>query len=257
MKKGKVLGLMALSAVLLTGCVDSMPELTDEESAIVTEYAAGLILKYSPYYDYKLVSAEEVAAAKAAEQALLEAAEQQETDEQEETQTQPDEQEASGQPENQSGEPGQETPAEEVILSAEDMDFAAELGIDDLTLRYQSFELCDSYPRNSSGFRVNAAQGRKLLVVHFGLGTAAGENVDCNLFNYGMRMRMNINDTTSATALSTMLPDELMSYIDVIPAGGTADVVAVAEVNDMTEDEIASLTIQVSSNGGSCMAKLK
>lgn len=65
MKKGKVLGLFAMSAMLLTGCVDSMPELTAEQSELVAEYAAGLILKYSPKYNYKIVSEEEVAAAKA------------------------------------------------------------------------------------------------------------------------------------------------------------------------------------------------
>ena len=68
MKEGKVLGLFVMSAMLLTGCVDSMPELTAEQSEMVAEYAAGLILKYSPKYDYKIVSEEEVAAAKGAMQ---------------------------------------------------------------------------------------------------------------------------------------------------------------------------------------------
>ncbi|MDE6940535.1 MAG: hypothetical protein K2P40_06305, partial [Lachnospiraceae bacterium] len=66
MKKGKVLGLLAMSAVLLTGCVDSMPELTAEQSEIIAEYAAGLLLKYSSNYNYKIASEEEVAAALAA-----------------------------------------------------------------------------------------------------------------------------------------------------------------------------------------------
>ena len=63
MKKGKVLGLIALSAMLLTGCVDAMPELTAEQSDIIAEYAAGLLLKYSPRYEYRIVSEEELAAA--------------------------------------------------------------------------------------------------------------------------------------------------------------------------------------------------
>ena len=65
MKKGKVIGLLVMSAVLLTGCVDSMPDLTAEQSDIIAEYAAGLLLKYSRHYDYKIVSEEELAAAKA------------------------------------------------------------------------------------------------------------------------------------------------------------------------------------------------
>ena len=66
MKKGNVLGILAMSAILLTGCVDSMPELTAEQSEIIAEYAAGLLLKYSPNYNYKIASEEEVAAAMAA-----------------------------------------------------------------------------------------------------------------------------------------------------------------------------------------------
>ena len=58
-----MLGLIALSAVLLTGCVDAMPDLTAEQSDIIAEYAAGLLLKYSPRYQYRIVSEEELAAA--------------------------------------------------------------------------------------------------------------------------------------------------------------------------------------------------
>ena len=54
MKKGKILGLMAMSAVLLAGCADAMPELTDDEAELIAEYAADLLLKYSPNYDYKI-----------------------------------------------------------------------------------------------------------------------------------------------------------------------------------------------------------
>ena len=44
MKKGKILGLMAMSAVLLAGCADAMPELTDDESELIAEYAADLLV---------------------------------------------------------------------------------------------------------------------------------------------------------------------------------------------------------------------
>ena len=71
MKKGKVLCMLVMSAVLLTGCVDAMPDLTREQSGMIAEYAASLLLKYSPNYNYKIVSEEEVAAAKAAEQELM------------------------------------------------------------------------------------------------------------------------------------------------------------------------------------------
>ncbi|MBO5031288.1 MAG: hypothetical protein J6C19_02960 [Lachnospiraceae bacterium] len=252
MKKGKILGILAASAVLLTGCVDSMPELTAEQSDMIAEYAAALLLKYSPNYDYKIVSDEEVAAARAAEQEQAE----------EETQTENAEDISPAENVPQTGmseegekENGQTETGE--ILPADEVDFAAELGIDDLVLWYQSFEICDSYPQDSSGFRLDAAEGKKLLVVHFDLEGNTEEDVDCDLFDSNLTLRMTINDTDSVTALSTLLANDLATYIDTIPAGETADVVAVAEIDDMTEEDVSALTLHISSDKGSCTAKLK
>lgn len=254
MKKGKVLVFLAMSAVLLTGCVDSMPELTAEQSDIIAEYAAGLLLKYSSNYNYKIASEEEVAAAMAAKQEVSESETQQKTEIEVEQQTED---------ETNQGAPSSETqPAEsesgtEQVQFVADLDFAAELGIDDLIIRYQSFEICSSYPQNNSGFRVDAAQGKKLLVMHFDLEGLPEEDVDCNLFDHGIKMRVNINDTASAVVMSTLLPNDLASYIDVVRAGEIVDVVAVAEIDDMTEEEIQTLILRASSNGQTCTVKLK
>lgn len=250
MKKGKVLGLLVMSTVLLTGCVDSMPELTAEQSEIIAEYAAGLLLKYSPRYNYKIVSEEEVAAAMAAgpeasePETETERAEEMET----ESQSSPDAPETETQPESQ------ETTAVQLVA---ELDFAAELGIDDLIVRYQSFELCDSYPQDNSGFSVSAAQGKKLLVMHFDLEGLPEEDVDCNLFDYDIKMRVTINDTASAAVLSTLIPNDLASYMEVVHVGEIVDVVAVAEIDDMTEADIQSLVLQASAGGQTCAARLK
>lgn len=256
MKKGKVLGLFAMSAMLLTGCVDSMPELTAEQSEMVAEYAAGLILKYSPKYDYKIVSEEEVAAAKAAMQETDETVAGGET-ETEQAQTESADNPASTGAQEESPAETEETVVAEVVSSA-DIDLAAELGIDDVIIRYQSFELCDSYPQNNTGFCVDAAQGKKLLVIHFDIEGSPEEDVNCSFFEYGLGIRMRINDTGSVPALSTMIPNDLISFMDAVPAGETVDTVVVAEVEETTEQEIQTLTLQmVSSNGQNCTVKLK
>ncbi|MDE7321899.1 MAG: hypothetical protein K2N73_04090 [Lachnospiraceae bacterium] len=253
MKKGKVLGLFAMSAMLLTGCVDSMPELTTEQSEMVAEYAAGLILKYSPNYNYKILSEEEVAAAKADMQEVDESETDRETE-----QTQAESEEKSGTDLHQEEVPAdtEETVAAEIVSSA-DIDLAAELGIDDVIIRYQSFELCDSYPQGSTGFSVDAAQGKKLLVIHFDLEGSPEEDINCSFFEYQLGIRMKINNISSVSALSTMIPNDLASFMDVVPAGETVDTVIVAEVGEITEQEIHDLTLQMSSNGQSCTVKLK
>ena len=54
MKKGKIIGVLAISACMLTGCIDSMPDMTEEQSELVAEYAADMLLKYSPNYHYRI-----------------------------------------------------------------------------------------------------------------------------------------------------------------------------------------------------------
>lgn len=257
MKKGKVLGLLAMSAVLLTGCVDSMPDLTAEQSDIVAEYAAGLLLKYSPNYNYKVVSEEEVAAAMAELQEKIEPETEKETEEEtDRAQTEEETNQNTSPSESQAAE--QETEQEtEQIQFVSDLDFAAELGIDDLIIRYQSFEVCSSYPQNNSGFSVDAAQGKKLLVIHFDLEGLPEADVDCNLFDYDIKMRVNVNDSGSSVILNTMLPNDLATYMDVVPAGERVDVVALAEVDDISEEEIQTLTLYASSIGQSCAVKIK
>ena len=252
MKKGKVLGLFAMSAMLLTGCIDAMPELTAEQSDIITEYAAGVLLKYSSNYNYKIADEEEVLAAMAARQ---EAAEPETAAE---TEPETDIVQAEGEA-NQNTSPTEaetETEAEQIQFVA-DLDFAAELGIDDLIIRYQAFEICSAYPGDNTGFSVDAAQGKKLLVMHFDMEGLPEEDVDCNLFDYEIKMRVNINDTGSTSVLSTLIPNDLGTYMDIVPAGEIVDVVAVAEIDDMTAEEIQTLTLHAASNSQSCAVKLK
>ena len=254
MKKGKILGILAVSAALLTGCVDSMPDLTANEAAMISEYAAGLLLKYSRNYDYKIVSEEEVAAARAAEQEKLENSMKEES-EADQNQTQSDE---TNENENLETQPPKEQSQEvQVIEASADTDFAAELGIDDVILKYQSFEVCDSYPKEIDGFQVDAAQNKRLLVVHFDLEGSPEKDLECNLFDYSIKCRFNINEVVVVNALNTMLPNELIFYMDTIHAGDIVDVVIVAEINEITQEDITSLTINLSSNNGSCVAKLK
>ncbi len=254
MKKGKVLGLFAMSAMLLTGCIDAMPELTAEQSDIITEYAAGVLLKYSSNYNYKIADEEEVLAAMAARQEAAEP----ETETAAETEPETDIVQAEGEA-NQNTSPTEaetETEAEQVQFVT-DLDFAAELGIDDLIIRYQSFEICSAYPGDNTGFSVDAAQGKKLLVMHFDMEGLPEEDVDCNLFDYEIKMRVNINDTGSTSVLSTLIPNDLGTYMDIVPAGEIVDVVAVAEIDDMTAEEIQTLTLHAASNSQSCTVKLK
>ena len=262
MKKGKILGLMAMSAVLLAGCADAMPELTDDESELIAEYAADLLLKYSPNYDYKIAGEQELAEAMELDrlqQASLEAEGATETVPVEETTEIASEgnSEGANNNDNNDGQTPAETESTEVeLINDIDADIAELLSIDNVVIRYQSFGLSSSYPEGSAGFSVTAAQGKTLLVVRFDVESAAGGAVECNLFDYNLKISMGVNGR-SAQALSTLLPDDIASYMDTIPDGTTKELVAIAEIGEITDEEIESLSLQISNGADRCVLQLR
>ena len=263
MKKYRILGVLAISAVMLTGCIDSMPEMTSDESDMVAEYAAGLLLKYSPNYNYMLVSDDELAAAlnqRALEEQLL-AAETQQTDEEEADEEKTQEQQtpnAETPTEETSEEAVEETPVQMLVDSSTDL--VMELGLaEQVSLRYQSFEICDSYPKDAKGYSgIDAAEGKKLLVMHFDLENDTADKVDCQLFDYSMRLRVTINDSVTRNAEETpLLPDDMLSYSGTLEAGEKTDVIAIAQIEEMSDSDIASLMLQISSSDNSCSIKIR
>lgn len=249
---------------MLTGCMDAMPEMTAEQSGMVAEYAAGLLLKYSPRYNYMLVSEGELNAAlqqrELAEQSTAEISTEEETSEAAETK------ESSETADNKDANPEEsetaassETVPEQQFADA-GTDLAAQLGLGEkVSLKYQSFEICDSYPKNATGYSgVDAAKGRKLIVMHFNIENSTNETVQCALYNYSIRIRADVNDGIRANTKDTpMLPDDMATYDGTLKAGEKADLAAVVEIPEMSDTDISSLTLSISSSNGDCAIKIR
>lgn len=256
MKKSKILGLLAISTVMLTGCVDAMPDMTAEQSDLVAEYAAGLLLKYSPNYDYRLVSDEELAEALA----QVTEADEAETDTEKEEPASGETVQDEEKPAQEETETALQTEQTEMAFADADADLAVVLGLDEgLLLHYQSFEICDSYPQEASGFSgVDAGEGKKLLVLHFDLENSTDGKVDCQLADVSLKLRITVNQSLSTGTMDLqMLPDDMVSFSGSMEAGEKADVTAVAEIEDMSDEDVESLTIQMSSLNGSCNVKVR
>jgi hypothetical protein len=247
LKKFKVIGLLAVTAMLVTGCsLDAMPDLTADESAIISEYAAGLLLKYSSNYDYKLVDNIEILAPEESEDTETETTEETETEQ--ETSTE----------ESYAGENGQssesEGNAQEVSL---DSDFASVLGIDGVNIKYASYEVASSYPKDKDGFSVSASQGNTLLVLHFSIENTTEEDYTLNLIADNMSAKINVNDSLTGNGLNTMLPDDLLSYYDTIAAGQTVDSVILAQLSESAAQELSTINVKISSSSGSVDLKIE
>jgi hypothetical protein len=268
LKKVKFLCTVLVSGILMTGCVDAMPDLTADESDMISEYAASLLLKYSPNYNYKIVSDDELEAA-LLELAVEEASQQEESSvvniEAPSETVASEETEGATEPETgtdtetvtateAASETGQSVESESSSETGKPIsdtsDLAGVLGIDGVSIKYSSYEICDSYPKNNSGFSVSASQGQKLIVIHFDMTNTSGESMNCDLYDYGINVRVSINGSRTLSALSTLLPNELMSFMDTVDAGETVDLVAVVSFNDISDDNLTALSVQVSTSAG-------
>ena len=235
MKKGKIIGVLAVSACMLTGCIDSMPDMTEEQSELVAEYAADMLLKYSPNYHYRIADEEEVASAEAA----METSQEEETMQEESQPSQDLSQTGSG----ETVSVGAETSVED----GSEYDLAAFFGMDQFSIMYASCEITDAYPNAESGvgFSVTAPQGYNLVVLHFDVENLGEEAAQCDLFDQISKVTVNVNDAGYVQALSTLLTNDLTTYMEDIPAGEVADAVVVVPVEQPDLDEIQTAVMQI------------
>ena len=235
MKKGKIIGVLAISACMLTGCIDSMPDMTEEQSELVAEYAADMLLKYSPNYHYRIADEEEVASA----ETEMETSQEEETMQEESQPSQDLSQTGSG----ESVSVGAETSVED----GSEYDLATFFGMDQFSIRYASCEVTDAYPKaeSGSGFSVTAPQGYNLLILHFDVENLGEETAQCDLFDQINKVRVNVNDAGYVQALSTLLTNDLTTYMEDIPAGEVADAVVAVPVEQTDLDEIQTAVMRI------------
>lgn len=253
MRKGKKIGVVFLTAVTLffTACGSSIPEMTEEENAQVVEYAAGLLLKYDENHHSRLVeepekTEEEIAAENEAsvgrqipEQKREIAVEEQAASEQQ---------------------------APEVINVSseaaveENRSIVEFYGIEGAEITYAGHELKDLYPDNDTEevyFAIHAAPGFKLLILNFDVKNIGGQDINLDMIAKNAKFKISINGDTPKYALTTMLMDDLASYIGTVPAGASQRLVLVCEIPEGKTGAIDTIDLQMKTDSDSAVISLE
>ncbi|MDE6965191.1 MAG: hypothetical protein K2P30_16365, partial [Lachnospiraceae bacterium] len=191
--------IMVLSAVLMTGCGNTIPEMTEEEQELVVEYAANTLLKYDKYYERKLIEL-------TLEQELAEDTVPKE-EAMEETEEKP-EKESSLKPDS-----------EVTIIDntgdavSENISIQKFLGLDSVEITYTGNEVCDAYPEQGEDlfFIMNATAGNKLLVLKFQVKNVSGTETELDIAQSNTRFKV-VVDGKQTNALTTMLLNDLAYY---------------------------------------------
>lgn len=227
----------------LTGCIDAMPDMTEEQQALVAEYAADLLLKHSKYYDNGLADLDKIQEA----EAVVEEPEPEFVEEDEEDIL---EDEEALQDERQEG--------TEEATELTDVSLAEALDLEKIDIIFEQYEITDAYPNDNAAFFVNAPQGKKMLVMHFSLKNLSSESVECDIASIEPKIYVSVNDSGDKKAMSTpLLLDDFTTYKGTIAAEDSVSCVVITEVDgDMTEEEVSHISISVDVAEGRLVASL-
>jgi len=247
-RKTKVCVAVACAACVMTGCGSAIPDMTEEQTQMVAEYSANLLLKYDKNYEVKVVDTteyhEELAkkeeeAEKAAEEAAK--AEQAKQDEENvNTST------------GNSGEKEQQ----DMVSSIEEF-----YQLEGIQIQYSGFGIYDSYPEKADDadlfFALGATDGRKLMVMFFDVTNVSGEEIEFNMIDNNPKFRVSVNGGAKQSTLFTLLPDELAAYKGTLAADETVRTVIVIEIPAEESDSIENISLTLKNESKSAQLVLQ
>lgn len=225
MKKRKI-AMICLSAVLLAGCGDAMPEMTDEQAELIGEYAAITLMKYDAAGRSRLVDLSQI----------------------EEKAEEPSAAPTIPVPEQPAEKETPETPIVDKTvkeeLTTESLGSCLDLP-EGVSLLYEGYDLEASYQTGASHLAVEASEGNQLLVLHFTLRNTSGADQEIDLLRTQNTYRVTVNDDYVRNVQMTMLDNDLLTYSGTLSNGGTEEVVLLAEVESNRISGVDSLALNL------------
>lgn len=223
--KGKVIPVIIVMVMCLTGCAENqIPVMTDEQIYEVSEYVAITLMKYDANNRSRLV----------------------ELDEDDFIEKEPA---VTPKPEDTGMKPVDDTPViDETTGEEEKTDVESVLALaDNLKLTYLDYELSDSYPKGdeSAYFSLTAADGKQLLILKFQLSNTTEQEVVVDLLSSDESFVLTVNEEYSRRALTTMLDNDLSTYMGTLGGNESKEVVLIIEVDSALAGNISSLSIKV------------
>lgn len=226
------LTLAVAASLCMTACGSAVPDMTEEQNAVIVEYAAGLLLKYDANHHSRLV--EETGPTE------------------EELAMQKEEVAEEPQPEE---EPAEEAQEEEVSEEPEAITYRSIeefYGIDGVAMNYTGYEVKDIYPDGGTDdmfFAMNASSGCKLVVLHFNAENISGQDKQLDMLSLNTKFKLSFNGESPKYALTTMLMNDLASYNGTIAAGNAEQLVLIAELQEDKAQSIQTLSLVMRNAG--------
>lgn len=235
MRNKKIFCSMALTGLIfLSGCA-SFPEMTEEQEEAIVEYAAGLLIQNMKDYDSRLVDLSLYA----------------------DPEVLPEET-----PEPESSGMDEVADTEKVDVSDGEVYGSVEtlLVPEGVTLTYVGNSVANTYPEGDDGepfFALDATTGNQLLVLKFTMTNTTGEEQAVDVLGVSPKFRVIVNGTENKHTLSTMLLDDLSTYVGTLAAGEEVSLVLLVEIESAVLEQVESIELKVTTDEGSVTTLLQ
>lgn len=241
--KKKIVAVVCIIPLLLSGCNSEFPDLTDEQAKVIGEYAAVTLLKYDANNRSRLVDLSQVEEKPVAEITP-------EVEKQPELEP-PKEPEAVKPVDPEK--PEQNAKGEEAVSSIEEFLDLPE----GVSVSYVGYDLCQSYQdKDSLYFIIEASEGKELLVAKFELTNDSSAAQEINLLDRRDNYRLTVNESYTRTTLTTLLENDLSTYMGTLESGVSKEVVLLIEVDAADATNVQNISLNLKNELKTCTIQL-
>ena len=234
--KIKLLSLCIVIFVMVTGCA-KVKDLTPEQNAIIAEYAAGVMLKYSNVYKEKYEDLSDGFISNVPDEfeTETETESETETDDEEETTT------------NSGNTPGGSSSNgnDESESADNEWHIEKEIGLAPLRMEFESCIITKEYPDDEDAlFTFSAEEGYSFLIMNFYLYNDTTSDVTINNYDKKPAIKAYINDNKPVYNYANLMMNDITNLKAVtVAAGEVYEGIIVYMVNDDILDDISSIKL--------------
>ncbi|MDD6072626.1 MAG: DUF4352 domain-containing protein [Clostridiales bacterium] len=242
-KRIKGFVICALCCLVLTGCNDVI-DLTDEQSTLIAEYAAQLLLKYDLNYEDRIEEGE-----RDAEELEEETSEMMLTSEEGEQPVTTEILTTQENTETVSDIADEEMKEEHAVGTEEDI--AKILGISNVSITYKDYIVTEQYPVTDDDgdfMHLEASDGYQLLVVRFNVVNTTEDMAEISLMDSSINYRLVCNGSKAANPMLTILMNDLGTLETSVKPGENQEAVLVFQISDDMKDMLDTIELKINYN---------
>lgn len=252
-RKKLVLLILGFCTIFLVGC-EKVVDLTDEETQLIAEYAAELLLKHDINYVDRIdegnqkaeeLSSEmtentvngEVTTEEATSEAFAEASTQ----------------------ESLSTEQDAESATEYDGKIGTEQDIAIIAGVDGAKITFREYFFSDKYPvtdEQGDFISLEASEGYQLLVLQFDVENVTESVLPVSMMDKDLDYRIIVNQTKAANPMLTILMDDLGTLETNVEPGTPQEAVLIFQISEDIQDDLETIDLYVTDDEGDNVIKI-